>query len=118
MFPFPQFIGGTLSLVNVGAWSMGARFLYVRTLSFIIAGQVHKRQPFSKLMGPIMHIPLYMLLPFAIHSVLRSPDSTHRRFIAYTCCASSISLVLDVKVTIKHILGIDPGRYGNKPKKG
>ena len=38
LFPFPQFIVGTASLVLKGPGSLGAMFFYARVQSFIVAG--------------------------------------------------------------------------------
>jgi hypothetical protein len=130
LFPFPQFILGLASVIFVGISSIGAWYLYCRIVSFVMAGQIHKRYPFSKMMGPIMHLPLYGLLPIAIRWIYQQhqPQSSssnvdvvhnndtkieefHFGFVVFTTIISSISLVLDGSVALKWLIGTDVGSY-------
>jgi len=43
LFPFPQFIVGTASLVLKGPGSLGAMFFYARVQSFIVAGHAFSK---------------------------------------------------------------------------
>ena len=51
LYPLPQIIGGLLFIQTLP----GFVILAGRILSGIVASQVHKRAPFSKLMGPAGH---------------------------------------------------------------
>jgi len=85
-----------------------------------MAGQVHKRQPFSKLMGPIMHIPFFGLVPYAARWLLHqraagsSSDNSvrfHYYFIGYTTVITGVSCLLDALVVLKYLGGKDVGVY-------
>jgi hypothetical protein len=121
LFPFPQFIFGFWSAVFVSFDCIGAYYLYVRAITFVLAGQVHKQRPFSKLMGPIMHAPFLLLVPVGIRWILlqQNEDMTrlalkervHFYFVVYTTIITTISLVLDGLVFVKWMMGKDVGRY-------
>lgn len=125
IFPFPQFLMGGASVILMGPLSVGAWYFYVRVQSFIVAGQVHKRHPFSKLIGPWMHIPFYGLVPYAIWWLwTESPTQYHHQevegdvvlplhywFVAYTTCITAVSCLLDAVVFIKYLQGQGVGSY-------
>ena len=118
LFPLPQFVFGTYCAFKNGPYSIGALFLYVRISSFVVAGQFQKRKPFTKLMGPFMHLPFYGLVPYAINWLHHtpkpeagSPDCIEYGFVAYTCVITSISLLSDTKVLVKWLMGKDVGTY-------
>ena len=119
LFPLPQFVFGFLSLILVGPTSMGALYLYCRIFSFIVAGQIHKREPFSKKIGPLIHIPFLLLLPVSYHWIFHQHmgDDTslilrvHYDFIVYTTIITTISWVLDAMTTIKILFGQEVGKY-------
>jgi len=123
LFPLPQFVFGTICAFTEGPYSVGALFLYARLESFIVAGQIQKRNPFTKLMGPAMHIPFYFLVPYAVSWLYHTPepkDSADRMqysFVAYTCVITSISLLSDTRVLVKWLMGRDVGTYKDSEKK-
>ena len=113
MFPFPQFVFGACSGYFVGWRSLGAKYFYCRAISFVIATYIHKKAPFTKLMGPIMHAPMYTLLLFHsytfIHQVYglsrgswSNADLLHYYFIVYTTTITTISLFLDSASLLKY----------------
>ena len=122
LFPFPQFYFGAISAISIGPSSVGALYLYTRTISFIIAGQVHKRKPYSKLMGPIMHIPLFGAWAYGIDWLFvvdgcsnstSSTEAIHCSFIVYTSVITGISLLLDLITTVKSMVGKDDNTVGS-----
>ncbi len=123
MFPFPQFIFGAASLVLKGPGSIGAMFFYVRAQSFVVAGQMHKRMPYSKLMAPVMHLPFFILVPYSIHWLFTTPspesgvDKFHYGWVMYTTIITAISCVLDAIVAVKWMLGLKVGRYDDYRRK-
>lgn len=124
LFPFPQFYFGFASIFLVGPISVGALYLYIRVVSFIIAGQVHKRIPFNKLMGPIMHCLFYILVPYSIWWLLKVHNNKdddnvwsttgmkiHYWFVLYVTCITTISLIMDTIVLMKYLQGKDVGVF-------
>jgi hypothetical protein len=129
LFPFPQFVLGLASAVFIGPTSIGAWFLYCRVVSFIIAGQIQKQCPFSKIMGPIMHVPMYILLPIAIRWIYQCQQQSssknddvvhvnntmttkfHFYFVVYTTVISSISLILDGSIVLMWFMGKNVGSF-------
>ena len=119
LFPFPQFlVAGYLVAYsqepfvnNPAAW-----YLTARAVSFLIAGRVFRRSPFTKMVGPIMHIPFLLVVPASIHWLLRasleltpSQDENMIRFIIYTTAITSFSLLLDLITAVTWLRGGEPG---------
>jgi len=108
---------------------MAAKYLYARVASFLVAPKVHKQRPFYKLMGPVMHVPFYLLVPASYvwlvneRKTLTSADSVSSKdvvqywFIWYTTIITSISLLSDTKVMVKYLLGHDVGEYPREDAK-
>ena len=90
LFPFPQLILGAFFAVTRGPASPAAWVLAARAASFVIAGQVHARRPYSKLIGPIMHLPFLAALPLCLRWYLLGGgigvDPAQRLFIGYGAC--------------------------------
>jgi uncharacterized membrane protein len=101
-----------------GPYSIGAQFLYVRALSFIIAGQIHRKSPFSKMMGPLMHLPFLPVLFNAIKYLMivenKNTDKFQYYFILYTTIITMISFILDSIVVIQFMSGKPVGTYDKK----
>lgn len=114
LFPFPQiFIGGYLTVTR-GLWTPGGWLFTTRILSFLIAGQVAVRKPYSKLIGPIMHIPFFVVVPMCLQwlqSDAAGLDPNMAWFTAYSSAVTAFSLVLDGRAGIKALLGGDLGLY-------
>ena len=92
-YPLPQIIGG-LIFINTSA---GLVILTGRILSGVIASQIHKRAPFSKLMGPVGHAHWLLILPFLVHQLMTQDLSPPLFwFISYVIATSLISAVIDV----------------------
>jgi hypothetical protein len=115
LFPFPQFVGGAALMLlcptgrHIGAYLFGAR-----ALSFVIAGQVNARARFSKKMGPIMHVPLFLVMPTVVAWALQAHADAEvwpARFCLFTAAITGVSFVLDSIVAVKWMMGFDVGRY-------
>mmetsp|Transcript_33204 Transcript_33204/g.72812 ORF Transcript_33204/g.72812 Transcript_33204/m.72812 type:complete len:157 (+) Transcript_33204:79-549(+) len=123
LFPLPQFIFGTICAFQHGPSSVGALFLWARIESFIVAAQIQKRRPFTKLMGPLMHIPFYFLVPYAVDWLYHTPKPINSQnriqysFVAYTSFITTISLLSDTRVLVKLMMGKDVGTYKHVDKK-
>lgn len=124
LFPLPQFIFGTICAIQHGPFCIGALFLHARIESFIVGAQFQKRAPFTKLMGPFMHIPIYFLVPYAVHWLHHTPklttteDQVQYWFVTYTCIITSMSLLSDTKVLVKWMMGKDVGTYRDVSTEG
>ena len=92
-YPLPQIIGGLIFIQTVP----GLVILLGRVLSGIVASQIHKRAPFSKLMGPLGHAHWLIIMPYLIYQ-LATQDLSQPLFwfIAYVIGTTLISLVIDV----------------------
>ncbi|MCR9077730.1 MAG: hypothetical protein NXH78_01400 [Hyphomonadaceae bacterium] len=92
-YPLPQIIGGLIFIQTLpGAIIFGGRIL-----SGIIASQIHKRSPFSKLMGPVGHAHWALILPYLIYE-LATQDLAAPLFwfISYVVATTLISGIIDV----------------------
>jgi len=132
LFPLPQFVLGLWGAAWVGPDSLSAWYLYCRIESFLVAPLVHRRRPFHKLMGPIMHAPFYVLVPIAWGwlfssrgqpmAVRQDRDVTlttkfHYYYVLYTTIITTVSLVSDTNMLIKkYVRGMDVGEYPREVK--
>jgi hypothetical protein len=92
-YPLPQIIGGLVFIQT----APGLIIFLGRILSGIIASQIHKRAPFSKLMGPVGHAHWVLITPYLIHQLTTQGLSPPLFwFIAYVVATTLISLVIDV----------------------
>jgi len=92
-YPLPQVIGGLYFIQT----APGAVILFGRILSAIIASQIHKRAPFSKLMGPLGHAHWLLIVPYLIYYLsTQDPSQPLSWFIIYVIGTTSISGVIDV----------------------
>lgn len=92
-YPLPQIIGGLIFIQTLpGAIIFGGRIL-----SGIIASQIHKRSPFSKLMGPVGHAHWVLILPYLIYELTTQDLSAPLFwFISYVTVTTLISGVIDM----------------------
>lgn len=91
-YPLPQIIGGLIFIQT----APGLIIFLGRILSGIIASQIHKRAPFSKLMGPVGHAHWLLITPYLIHQLSTQELSQPLFwFIAYVVATTLISLVID-----------------------
>ncbi|MFN3213741.1 MAG: hypothetical protein ACE37M_11590 [Henriciella sp.] len=93
-YPLPQLIGGMIFIATLP----GAVILLGRLLSGIIASQIHKRAPFSKLMGPVGHAHWVIIVPFLIYWLMTQAVSPALSwFIVYVILTTLISAVIDIQ---------------------
>ena len=120
LFPFPQLIVGGVLAYTRGFDSPAGWYFIGRVLSFLIAGQVFKRSRFTKMVGPIMHVPFLLIVPAAFHWLANTGSSTNDInmycFVAYTTAITSFSLLLDVKTLVDWLRGKNPGYIKSLPK--
>lgn len=93
LYPLPQIIGGLIFILTIP----GALIFFGRVLSGIIQSQVHKRAPFSKLMGPVGHAHWLLIVPY-LGYVLATQDLSPvlYGFICWVIVTTLISTVIDV----------------------
>ena len=93
VYPLPQIIGGLVFIQT----APGLVVFLGRVLSGIIASQIHKRAPFSKLMGPVGHAHWLLITPYLIHQLATQDLSPPLFwFIGYVIATTLVSLVIDV----------------------
>lgn len=97
LYPLPQVLGGLYFIRE----TPGLVILLGRVLSFVIGSQVHRRRPFSKLIGPIGHAHWLFILPYLLYLLATQPlgDGLHW-FIVYVCVIGIVSAVIDIRDTI------------------
>jgi hypothetical protein len=87
----PQLIGG---LVFVRALE-GQLILVTLVFTLIVAGQIHKRARFSRLIG-LCHLPWLALLPWLVYRLLTVDYSIQLRVWGYYVAAAiAVSLIFD-----------------------
>lgn len=92
-YPLPQIIGGLIFIQTLP----GALIFFGRVLSGLIASQIHKRTPFSKLMGPVSHAHWLLIVPYLLYALLIQDHSQPLRwFMMYVIGTTLISGVIDV----------------------
>ena len=92
-YPLPQIIGGMIFIQTLP----GVIILAGRVVSGIVASQIHRRSPFSKLMGPVGHAHWILIVPFLVYE-LSTQDLSPALFwfISYVIGTTLISGVIDV----------------------
>ena len=89
----PQVIGGVLFLPRLEA----ILILIACVGSVMVAAQMHKRAPLTRLTSWV-HLPWLALLPYLAHSLLIEGVSTpFGLWLAYVAAVIAISLILDVR---------------------
>nr|WP_070961126.1 hypothetical protein [Hyphomonas sp. Mor2] len=92
-YPLPQIIGGLIFIQTLP----GLIILLGRILSGLIASQIHKRAPFSKLMGPLGHAHWLLIVPYLIYELTTQalPPGLFW-FISYVLATTLISAIIDL----------------------
>lgn len=89
----PQAIGGLVFIATIE----GRTILATLIVTLIVAGQIHRRLPFSRLTG-LCHLPWLALLPWL---VVRLPAADgvgpFEIWLGYVCVTIAISLVFDAR---------------------
>ena len=93
-YPLPQIVGGLIFIQT----RPGLVIFMGRILSSIIQSQIHKRSPFSKLMGPVGHAHWALIVPYLIYTLASQTLSPALyAFICYVIATNLISAVIDVR---------------------
>ena len=94
LYPLPQILGGLYFI----QYMPGLVIFLGRILSGVIASMIHKRSPFSKLMGPLGHAHWLLIVPYLIY-VLNTQDlpAPLAWFILYVIGTTLISALIDVR---------------------
>ena len=87
----PQMIGGLIFI-----WTFeGAVVLVTNTVALVIAGQIHRRARFSRLIG-LCHLPWLVVLPWFVHRLIGTDHSLWLQTWGwYVAATIAISLVFD-----------------------
>ncbi|WP_416898342.1 MAG: hypothetical protein ACMVY4_00960 [Minwuia sp.] len=87
----PQFVGAAIFFDQPAGWIVAATNL----LALMVAGQIHRRNPFSRLTS-IVHLPWLALCPY-LSAALASAESwqAFHWWIAYTAATMTASLAMD-----------------------
>lgn len=92
LYPLPQILGGLVFINTLP----GVIILCGRVLSAVIQSQIHKRAPFSKLMGPVGHAHWLLIVPYLIYALSAQELSpTLYWFVTYVIATTLISGVID-----------------------
>lgn len=97
----PQVVGGLIFIRTVE----GLVILLTVLFTLAVAGQIHKRKPFSRGIG-ICHLPWLVMLPWLlwrIISVEHSPVQSY--WMIYVAIVVSVSLIFDVNDVIRYARG-------------
>ena len=97
----PQLLGGLIFIWTVE----GAAILVVAVATLVIAGQIHRRMPFSRLTG-LCHVPWLALLPWLVYRLLTVDHSLALDlWLIYVAITILISLIFDVLDTVRYLGG-------------
>ena len=97
----PQLIGGLLFITT----SVGQLVLATVILTLVIAGQIHRKTPFSRLIG-LCHIPWLALLPWLVYRLQTAELPVHLQIWGYYVAATIfISLVFDALDVYRYAKG-------------
>ncbi|KPK17655.1 MAG: hypothetical protein AMJ67_12580 [Betaproteobacteria bacterium SG8_41] len=97
----PQLIGGLVFITT----AEGQLVLATLILTLVVAGQIHKKTPFSRLIG-LCHLPWLALLPWLIDRLLTIEHPVQLQVWGYYVAATiSISLVFDVLDVYRYAKG-------------
>ncbi len=92
-YPLPQIIGGLIFIQTLP----GAVIFFGRVLSGLIASRIHKRSPFSKLVGPLGHAHWLIIVPYLLFELMTQRQSEPLQwFMIYVIGTTLISAVIDV----------------------
>lgn len=94
LHPLPQIVGGLFFIQTIP----GFVILAGRLASAIIASQIHKRSPFSKLMGPVGHMHWILIVPYLVFELsTQNLSAPLFWFVSYVVGTTLISGILDVR---------------------
>jgi hypothetical protein len=91
----PQLVGGLVFITSLE----GQLVLAILVFTLVVAGQIHKRAPFSRLIG-LCHLPWVALLPWLVHRLQTVDHSIQLSawgcYVAATIAASLVFDAIDV----------------------
>lgn len=105
-----QLAGGLIFILTVE----GPVVLATVILTLIIAGQIHKRNPFSRLTG-LCHLPWLLLLPWLLHRLLTIDHSVYLKLWGwYVVIVITISLIFDAFDVVRYMQGKRTFSWANR----
>lgn len=100
LYPLPQIIGGLFFIQTLP----GVVILAGRILSAIVASQIHKQSPFSKLMGPVGHAHWLLIMPYLVYELTtQSLSAPLFWFVSYVVGTTLISSIIDVRELLAYL---------------
>jgi hypothetical protein len=100
LYPLPQIVGGLYFIATLP----GLVIFLGRVVSSVLASQVHKRSPFSKMIGPISHAHWLLILPYLVYVICtQTLSSPLYWFIVYVLITSLISAVIDFRDLVRYL---------------
>ncbi len=97
----PQMVGGLIFISTIE----GQLILATLILTLVVAGQIHKRSRFSRLVG-ICHLPWLVLLPWLVYRLLSFEHSVVLKGWAYYVAATIlVSLIFDILDLYRYVRG-------------
>jgi len=97
----PQLIGGLIFVLTIE----GQVILGTVILTLAVAGQIHKRQPFSRLIG-ICHLPWLLLLPWLAYKIqITDHGVLMKSWLVYVAATIFISLIFDILDVYRYVRG-------------
>ena len=97
----PQFIGGIAFIDSIE----GKVVLVLSIGTLMVAGQMHRHKPFSRLIG-LCHLPWLVMLPWLVFRLAGHDYSPlHGYWIHYVVGVVAISLIFDTADIVRYIRG-------------
>jgi len=107
----PQVIGGLIFITSIEGQLVLAAVIF----TLIVAGQIHKRTPFSRLIG-LCHIPWLLLLPWLIYRLINFPHAIWlESWLLFTASAIAISLIFDIRDIYQYSKGQKTFAWAGEP---
>ena len=98
---FPQIIGGLVFIRTIE----GQVVFGLAIVTLMVAGQIHKRERFSRLTG-LCHLPWLAMLPWLAWRLMAHEHSTAQSgWLIYVIVTVFVSLVFDVRDVFKYVKG-------------
>ena len=93
-YPLPQIVGGLIFIQTLPGFVIFSG----RVISGALASQIHKRSPFSKLMGPVGHAHWLLIVPYLIYELTTQDLSAPLFwFVGYVAGTTIISAIIDLR---------------------
>ncbi len=106
----PQVLGGLIFIRTVE----GLVILLTVFFTLAVAGQIHKRTPFSRGIG-ICHLPWLVMLPWLISRITSFEQPPIQGYwMIYVAIVVSISVIFDVNDVFRYVRGSKTFNWSNK----